>query len=194
MKLHLGCGKRNFGDEWVHVDGGDHPHLHSSDITSLPFEDNSAELIYASHVLEYFDREEAQEVLKEWHRVLVANGKLRLAVPDFEAMALLYCNQRSKGKDLPNSHPEKHFDLNKFLGPLYGKMRMGNSTIYHKTIYDMRSLTLLLEEKYFSKTQLYNWRNTEHSSIDDHSQAYLPHMNKENGILISLNVECRKNV
>ena len=38
----------------------------------------------------------------------------------------------------------------------------------------------------------YNWRKTEHSMFDDHSQAYLPHMDKENGILISLNVECVK--
>ena len=194
MKLHLGCGKRNFGNEWVHIDGGDHPHLHSADITSLPFEDNSVELIYASHVFEYFDREEAREVLKEWHRVLVPKGILRLAVPDFEAMATLYSKQRSSGKDLPDSDPEKYFDLNGILGPLYGKMKMGNDTIYHKTTYDFRSLALLLEEKYFHATSPYYWRNTEHAAIDDHSQAYLPHMDKDNGVLISLNVECKKNV
>jgi len=28
--------------------------------------------------------------------------------------------------------------------------------------------------------------------LDDYSQAYVPHMDKENGILISLNVECHK--
>jgi len=38
----------------------------------------------------------------------------------------------------------------------------------------------------------YNWKDTEHSKIDDHSQAYLPHMDKDNGTLISLNVECIK--
>ena len=36
------------------------------------------------------------------------------------------------------------------------------------------------------------WRETEHSQFDDHSQAYVPHMDKENGVLISLNVECNK--
>jgi len=194
MKLHLGCGKRNFGSDWIHIDGGDHDHIHSHEITNLPFEEEAADLIYASHVLEYFDLEEAQEVLKEWHRVLTPNGTLRLAVPDFEAMAVLYCSQRSVGRDLPNSHSEKHFNLSKLIGPLYGKMKMGNSIIYHKTVYDIRSLTSLLEERYFHRTQLYNWRNTEHSHIDDHSQAYLPHMDKESGALISLNIECRKHV
>ena len=38
----------------------------------------------------------------------------------------------------------------------------------------------------------YDWEQTEHSKFDDHSQAYIPHMDKENGTLISLNVECIK--
>ena len=36
------------------------------------------------------------------------------------------------------------------------------------------------------------WEETEHAQFDDHSQAYLPHMDKENGTLMSLNVECIK--
>ena len=35
----------------------------------------------------------------------------------------------------------------------------------------------------------YDWRETEHAEFDDHSQAYIPHMDKENGTLISLNIE-----
>ena len=69
-KLHLGCGWRNFGDEWVHIDGGDYDHLDHHDITKLPYEDESVDLIYASHVLEYFDREEVVSILQEWTRVL----------------------------------------------------------------------------------------------------------------------------
>jgi len=115
MKLHLGCGKRNFGPDWVHIDGGDFSHLHSHDITKLPFENNSVDLIYSSHVLEYFDREEEHLSLK---KVLQSNG--------------------------------------------------------------------------FRGIQEYDWRNTEHSHIDDHSQSYLPHMDKENGTLMSLNIECYK--
>ena len=39
---------------------------------------------------------------------------------------------------------------------------------------------------------IYDWRKTEHAQFDDHSQAYLPHFEKEKGILISLNVESKK--
>ena len=35
IKLHLGCGWRNFGPEWIHIDGGDYEHLDYSDITKL---------------------------------------------------------------------------------------------------------------------------------------------------------------
>jgi len=180
MKLHLGCGKRNFGNDWVHIDGGNHEHLHSQDITTLPFADKTVELVYASHVLSYFDRLEVVEILKEWKRVLIPGGILRVAVPDFEAMTRLYV--------------ETSAGLDNFLGPLYGKMEMGDKNIYHKTVYDKSSLKELLLKNGFKNIVLYEWRDTEHSHVDDHSQAYLPHMDKENGTLISLNVECIKDV
>ena len=34
-KLNLGCGWRNFGSDWVHIDGGDYDHLDYNDITNL---------------------------------------------------------------------------------------------------------------------------------------------------------------
>ena len=79
MRLHLGCGWRNFGGDWIHVDGGDYEHLDHNDITKLPYEDETVDLIYASHVLEYFDREEAVDILTEWTRVLKKGGVLRIA-------------------------------------------------------------------------------------------------------------------
>tara|TARA_Y100000361_G_scaffold152981_1_gene173685 strand:- start:1770 stop:2324 length:555 start_codon:yes stop_codon:yes gene_type:complete len=179
-KLHLGCGWRNFGDEWVHIDGGDYDHLDHHDITKLPYEDESVDLIYASHVLEYFDREEVVSVLQEWTRVLKKGGVLRIAVPDFETMAIMYVMTRNT---------ISQHRLNSFLGPLYGKMQMGNQTIYHKTTYDFDSLSEVLKSAGIKSVEKYNWRKTKHSQFDDHSQAYIPHMDKDNGILISLNVE-----
>jgi predicted SAM-dependent methyltransferase len=177
-KLHLGCGWRDFGPDWVHIDGGDYSHLNYKDITLLPFEDNSIDLIYSSHVLEYFNREEVIPILKEWNRVLKPNSVLRIAVPNFEVICQLYLN---------NNIP-----VEKFLGPIYGRMSMGDNIIYHKTIYDFKSLKNLVESYGFKNTKKYNWRETEHHMFDDHSQAYLPHMDKEHGTLISLNIETIK--
>ena len=87
IKINLGCGWRNFGKDWHHVDGGDYDHLDSRDIINLPFKDNSVDLIYASHVIEYFDRVEIIEVLNKWKSKLKSGGTLRLAVPNFKTMA-----------------------------------------------------------------------------------------------------------
>jgi hypothetical protein len=53
-------------------------------------------------------------------------------------------------------------------------------------------LEKLLRNIGMRKIRKYDWRKTEHARFDDHSQSYLPHMNKEDGTLISLNVECTK--
>jgi len=178
IKLHLGCGKRNFGTDWIHIDGGDFPHLLSHDITKLDFDNESVSIICSSHVLEYFDREEVIPVLQEWVRVLKKGGILRIAVPDFKAMSKLY----SEGK----------FPLKSFLGPLYGKMKMYDKTIYHKTVYDFKDIKEILESVGLRDVRRYDWRKTEHSHIDDCSAAYLPKMDFDAGTLISLNVEAIK--
>ena len=178
MKIHIGCGLKNFGKEWIHIDGENYDHIDSSDIFIKDYQDNSAELIYASHFIEYFDREEVVPLMKRWKNVLIPNGVLRLAVPDFKVYSKLYS--------------DKQYPLNSFLGPLYGKMPMGDKTIYHKTTYDYASLATLLKEIGMRNVKKYNWEETEHAQFDDHSQAYLPHMDKGNGELMSLNVECIK--
>ncbi|MBN1688255.1 MAG: methyltransferase domain-containing protein [Candidatus Omnitrophica bacterium] len=182
LQLHLGCGKR-YIPGFIHVDEDDYPHIdHRHDICTLPmFRDRSADLIYACHVLEYFDRQEVVGVLKEWHRVLKPGGILRLAVPDFEALTQVY----------GDTH-----DLSLILGPLYGRMATkspaGDKVIYHRTVYDFTQLKQLLESTGFTDVKRYDWRQTLHKDYDDFSQAYIPHMDKENGLLISLNVECVK--
>ena len=54
------------------------------------------------------------------------------------------------------------------------------------------SLSADLKEVGFSETRLWDWRTTEHAHMDDYSQAYIPHMDKENGTLVSLNIEAVK--
>ena len=178
MRFNIGCGWRDFGKDWIHIDGGDYDHLDSDDIFIKEYESNSADLIYSSHFIEYLDREEVIPLLERWKEVLKPNGVLRLAVPNFEVYANLY--------------PSGEHPLDNFLGVLYGKMPMGDETIYHKTVYDFHSLKSLLKNIGMKEIKKYNWEETSHSEFDDHSQAYLPHMDKENGTSMSLNVECKK--
>lgn len=177
-KINLGCGKRDFGKGWINIDLADFPHIHyRQNINDLSnFEDNSIELIHCSHALEYFDRQEGLLALKEWYRVLQPGGILRVAVPDFQALITVY---RESG-------------LGAILGPLYGRMECNEGYIYHKTVYDFNDLYRLLEEAGFSTIQKYDWRTTDYADFDDHSQAYFPHLAKDTGLLVSLNMEATK--
>src|SRR4051794_18403883 len=90
-KLHLGCGQRHIPG-FLHVDARPLPHVDIvTQLDRLPmFPDDSAALIYASHVLEHFPRHATLAVLSEWRRVLTPGGVLRLAVPDFEKIVEVY--------------------------------------------------------------------------------------------------------
>ena len=167
VKLHLGCGRRDFGPSWVHIDKADFPHIKYKDVSKLPFETGTVDVIYACHLIAYFDREEIIPILKEWKRVLIPGGVLRLATPDFRAMAKMYLRENCS-------------NLNQFLGPLYGKME----GIYHKTTYDLYSLIELLASVGFKDIRKYDRFKTDHARHDDHSAAMIE------GNLISLNIQC----
>jgi predicted SAM-dependent methyltransferase len=182
MKLHLGCWHR-YIPGFIHVDLCDMPHIdykRSIDDLSI-FCDCSAELIYCSHCFEYFDRFQAVNVLREWHRVLKPGGILRIAVPDFDKLIEVYL---------------KSGDINKILGPIFGRMEIQTpesiEVIYHKTVYNYDCLNEILGENGFEDVKAYDWRETIHKDYDDHSQSYYPHMDKEKGILLSLNVEAKR--
>jgi predicted SAM-dependent methyltransferase len=175
-KLHLGCGKR-YIPGFVHVDQADYPHVDfKCDVADLSrFESNTVELIYACHVLEHFKRDDVEQVLREWYRVLIPGGTIRIAVPDFEAVVKVY--QKSK-------------ELELIMGLLYGGQ--DDPYNFHRVIFDFKYLKQLLQKVGFTNVERYDWRDTIHKSYDDFSQAYIPHMDKEHGILVSLNVEAKK--
>ena len=175
-KLHLGCGVKPIPG-FYHVDALDYPHVDRigpvEDLSFIP--DNTVKLIYACHVLEHFGRNEFKSVLAEWCRVLAPEGVLRLAVPDFQAAAELYVD------------PDNGIGLPQVLGLIVGGQR--DQYDYHKVAFDEKVLSEALLEVGFSSVRRWDWRKTEHSGLDDYSQAYLPHMAKDTGRLVSLNLE-----
>lgn len=54
------------------------------------FNDNSAEIIFASQILEHWPIAKTVDVLKEWRRVLKPGWKLYISVPDFDVAVNLY--------------------------------------------------------------------------------------------------------
>ncbi len=64
----------------------------------------------------------------------------------------------------------------------------------HGMIFDFKLLESGLKEAGFKNIRKYDWRETELAKLgnDDYSQAYLPHMDKENGQLMMLNIVAEK--
>lgn len=179
IQLHVGCGPK-YIPGFVHLDALPAPHVdYVGRVERLDmFADDSVGLIYASHILEHFGRYQYQDVLAEWYRVLSPGGVLRLAVPDFAVCAKLFVEGQLKA------------GIAEVTGLIVGGQK--DEYDYHLMIFDKPSLTAALLRVGFSNVRTWDWRQTEHADLDDFSQAYLPHMQKETGTLVSLNLEAVK--
>ena len=175
-KLHLGCGNKHING-FINIDARDLPSVDLvEDVKTLKsFDNNSIDLIYASHILEHITRVEYTDVLTKWYNLLKSGGILRIAVPDIEKVF---------------QHYQNNGDLRQLRGFLWGGQSHGFN--YHYCGWDFKTLEEDLLKIGFSEIKRYEWRETEHCEIDDFSQCYLPHMDKENGMLMSLNIEAKK--
>jgi predicted SAM-dependent methyltransferase len=60
------------------------------ELKPLPIENNVAEIVYSSHVIEHISDEAALNMLKESHRILKAGGCIRLTTPDMQLQYQAY--------------------------------------------------------------------------------------------------------
>ena len=104
LRLHLGCGKIDHPG-FVNIDALPRRHVHYVQAVDRlrRFGDNSADLIYACHVLEHFSHLQVPSVLKEWGRVLKHGGKLCLSVPDFDRLLDIYRDNGSDARCILNA-------------------------------------------------------------------------------------------
>jgi SAM-dependent methyltransferase len=135
LRLHIGGSEIN--PDWKILDVEERPEVdyvsNASDLSC--FEDNTVDVIYASHVLEHFYyniENELVETLQEWRRVLKIGGKLMISVPDLKVLCWLYLH--------PNLHIlERHHLMRIIFG--------GQTNIYdvHKVGLDDEILGMYLE-------------------------------------------------
>ena len=176
-KLHLGCGKvRIPGYINVDIQPSDAVDV-LCDIRELKFEAESFDLIYSCANLEHFGRREWKGVLKHWAGFLAPGGTLRISTSDFEACMARYQEARNMAE---------------LQGLLIGGQK--DDWDWHGIVFDFALLKEGLEEAGLTGIRRYDWRETDYGrmGVDDFSQAYLPHMDKDNGRLMVLNVEADK--
>jgi predicted SAM-dependent methyltransferase len=89
--LNLGCGY-HYHDDWTNLDfvsTGEQVIAHNL-LAGIPFNNDTFEVVYHSHVLEHFLKDDAVSFLNECNRVLKPNGIIRVAIPDLEQIARNY--------------------------------------------------------------------------------------------------------
>jgi SAM-dependent methyltransferase len=90
-RLHLGCGNVKIAG-WCNVDVVP---TRAADVvddisTLRRFREASADEIYACHVLEHFSHAEVVPILERWLAVLRPGGRVRISVPDLDAIIKIY--------------------------------------------------------------------------------------------------------
>jgi SAM-dependent methyltransferase len=94
--LNLGCGyKYVSGSGWLNVDlsPATSEVKKCNFLHGIPFESNRFDLVYSSHVLEHFKKEDGEMFIRECFRVCKSGGRIRIVLPDLEKIAREYLNQ-----------------------------------------------------------------------------------------------------
>jgi predicted SAM-dependent methyltransferase len=170
MKLHLGCGDKHI-DGYTNIDIRYLPGVDEVDNVARlrKYKPNSISVIYASHVLEHFEKAKTQSIVSEWVRILKPGGMIRLSVPSLENLIKIY---------------EITGDMEYIIGPLMGGQTYAQN--YHYNMFDKKRLTEYLENAGCEAVHPWDYRRTSHSRYFDFSQATTWE------IPISLNLEARK--
>ncbi len=116
----------------------------------IPERDESVDVVYSSHMLEHFDKEEVKKFLHEAYRVLKSGGIIRLAVPNIRYFVDNYLKNGNadnfiKGTGLTKSKPKTLIEKLKYLV-------LGDR--HHQWMYDGHSLCRILYLGGFQKPQI----------------------------------------
>ena len=108
--LNVGCGKC-IHSAWTNIDlVASTPEVRAHDLRrGLPYQDDTFDGVYHSHVLEHLTPQAANRLLSECIRVLRGGGILRVVVPDLEGIASGYLQSLEIAADEPSDqHLAEH--------------------------------------------------------------------------------------
>lgn len=107
IKLNLGCGD-DLRPGYVNVDKFPQDDtVVAAEFPFLPFEDNYADEVILSHVLEHFGYADGVRLCQEIQRVLKPGGLAFIEVPDIQ-----WCMAQFLGAPEPNGYTNPEYDYN----------------------------------------------------------------------------------
>jgi predicted SAM-dependent methyltransferase len=139
--LNLGCGGKIWPAPYVNVDLANNwtsiqPDIVADVTGQLPFPDDYADEVHAYHLFEHIYRWKAEDVLKEWIRVLKPGGLLVLEMPCLDKVLDAFFHFIQAGKPAP---------IHLTMWALFGDPRYKNEAMCHRWCYAASELRDLLE-------------------------------------------------
>lgn len=67
-----------------------HTFVHHRLEYGIPFQDETIDYLYSSHLLEHLFRDDAEKLLRDGYRALKSGGRIRICVPDLEYVFAIY--------------------------------------------------------------------------------------------------------
>jgi len=108
----------------------------------LPWNENSVDVIYSSHTLEHFTREEGILLLKECYRVLKPGGIIRVIVPDLRC----YIHNYIQGNLKADHFIENLLVLYPKSNSIFKKLIIPFISFPHKCMYDEKTLLQIIQD------------------------------------------------
>ncbi|HZD90704.1 MAG TPA: methyltransferase domain-containing protein [Pseudolabrys sp.] len=120
-------------------------------VKGLPVADRSADLVYASHVLEHLAYDDCAAALRNTFRVLKPGGVFRLVVPDLQVRAARYLEKLARGERGANDWLMRASGLGRASRPRTPlemlRAAIGNS--HHQWMWDQAAMTAALQRAGF---------------------------------------------
>lgn len=136
-------------------------------VTGLPLPDDSADAVYASHVLEHLSYGDFWVALRNTHRLMKPGGLFRLVVPDLEMRARKYIKQLEDGSVDANSWfmETSHLGTRSRSRGAVGLARsfFGNSA--HLWMWDENSMRAALEKSGFVNVRRCQFNDSKNESF-----------------------------
>ena len=84
-RVHVGCGARKL-DQFVNIDTEPGADLRCDVRRGLPFPNQSVDILFSEHFIEYLSRDGGIRFFQKCHRVLNLGGICRIATADLQEL------------------------------------------------------------------------------------------------------------
>lgn len=175
LKLNIGSFTVMNPNDWINIDM-----LNLSDYAiqngykfqqldirkGVPYQNDSVDIISASHFLEHLDRAEGKRFLRDAFRTLKPNGIIRLTVPD----AKIICQDYLSGNiNRHASHNEGVKKAEDDTESLFHLLIAG-----HQTLYDLNSLSKLLKDTGFIDIEKKEYGKSKSKIVENENKDVFP--------------------